>query len=59
MESKEDIKFKERLDIHHDELQWLYMELYQNRDMFAELCSQMYEYYKNRRCQLKIRDEYL
>ncbi|MCF2683894.1 amylosucrase [Faecalicatena contorta] len=58
MESKEDIRFKERLSRHHDELRWLYMELYQNEDMFAELCSQMYEYYIKRRQSLKIRDDY-
>ena len=58
MESKEDVRFKERLSRHHDELRWLYMELYQNDDMFAELCSQMYEYYKKRRESLKIRDAY-
>lgn len=34
--------FQERLKRHHDELRWLYMELYDNSDMFAELCDQMY-----------------
>lgn len=29
------------------------MELYQNDDMFAELCSQMYEYYRHRSSKLK------
>ena len=57
MEAKDDVIFKNRLDRHHDELRWLYMELYQNGDMFAELCSKMYEYYKIRREQLKNRDE--
>ena len=28
--------FQYRLEKHHDELRWLYMELYQNDDMFAE-----------------------
>ena len=32
------------------------MELYQNGDMFAELCSQMYEYYNCRSKKLKERD---
>lgn len=36
--------FQERLKRHHDELRWLYMELYDNGDMFAELCGQMYDY---------------
>ena len=29
------------------------MELYQNDDMFAELCSKMYEYYRHRSSKLK------
>lgn len=49
-EKKNDSIFQHRLERHHDELRWLYMELYQNGDMFAELCSQMYEYYNCRRC---------
>lgn len=53
---EEDVVFKARLGKHHDELRWLYMELYQNEDMFAELCSQMYEYYKCRSMNLKKRD---
>lgn len=53
---EEDTVFKIRLEKHHDELKWLYMELYQNEDMFAELCSQMYEYYKCRSENLKKRD---
>ena len=32
------------------------MELYQNDDMFAELCSRMYEYYRHRSIKLKERD---
>ncbi len=38
MSRKADI-FQTRMDKHHDELKWLYMELYGNGDMFAELCS--------------------
>lgn len=45
--------FQYRLEKHHDELRWLYMELYQNDDMFAELCSKMYEYYRHRSSKLK------
>ena len=48
--------FQYRLEKHHDELRWLYMELYQNDDMFAELCSQMYGYYRHRSSKLKERD---
>ena len=40
--------FQERLKKHHDELRWLYMELYDNSDMFAELCDQMYTYATDR-----------
>ena len=55
-EEKNDSIFRQRLEKHHDELRWLYMELYQNDEMFAELCSQMYEYYKERSKKLKERD---
>lgn len=48
--------FQKRMKKHHDELRWLYMELYQNDDMFAELCSQLYEYDAQRGRQLKERD---
>ena len=37
--NKKDMIFQERLHRHHDELRWLYMELYGNDAMFAELCS--------------------
>lgn len=55
-EKKNDSIFQHRLERHHDELRWLYMELYQKGDMFAELCSQMYEYYNCRSKKLKERD---
>ena len=48
--------FQERLNHHHDELRWLYTELYHNDDMFAELCDQMYRYFTARRRALKNRD---
>ena len=48
--------FQERLNHHHDELRWLYTELYHNDDMFAELCDQMYQYFTARRRALKNRD---
>ena len=41
---------------HHDELRWLYMELYGNDDMFAELCGQMKRYYDLRNDKLKKLD---
>ena len=55
-EKQNDSIFQHRLEKHHDELRWLYMELYQNGDMFAELCSQMHEYYNCRSKKLKERD---
>ncbi len=42
--AKADSVFQKRLEKHHDELRWLYMELYENDNMFAELSSQLYEY---------------
>lgn len=36
-----DSVFESRLARHHDELRWLYMELYDNGDMFAELIDRM------------------
>ncbi len=49
--------FQERLKRHHDELRWLYMELYDNGDMFAELCEQMYAYAAERDEDLRILDQ--
>lgn len=40
--------FEKRLAKHMDELRWLYMELYDNEAMFAELCEQMQNYYRAR-----------
>ncbi len=48
--------FEERLLRHHDELRWLYMELYENDSMFAELCEQMYQFYLERNDALKKLD---
>ncbi len=56
MEKKEFI-FQKRMERNHDELRWLYMELYGNSSMFAELCEQMYAYYKERSAKLQNRDE--
>ena len=49
--------FAQRVGRHHDELRWLYMELYDNSDMFAELCGQMKRYYDLRKESLKALDE--
>ncbi len=49
--------FQERLKRHHDELRWLYMELYNNGDMFAELCSQLHEFALQRDPELTSLDQ--
>lgn len=45
-----------RFEKHRDELKWLYMELYDNEAMFAELCDQMLKFYQERKPELKARD---
>lgn len=47
----------ERLENHHDELRWLYMELYHNDSMFAELCDKMRQFYLERNRKLKSNDQ--
>lgn len=54
---KQDEVFQKRLAKHQDELKWLYMELYQNEEMFLELCDQMYGFYTEREAALKERDQ--
>lgn len=49
--------FEKRLARHLDELRWLYMELYDNGSMFAELCETMRWYAENRRPVLRRRDD--
>ncbi|MCI8969543.1 MAG: amylosucrase [Lachnospiraceae bacterium] len=49
--------YQERLGRHHDELRWLYMELYDNDSMFAELCDRMREFYLERNKVLKASDQ--
>ena len=49
--------YKERFERHFDELRWLYMELYDNSSMFAELCDKMGGFYKERGKDLKALDE--
>lgn len=48
--------YKERFDKHYDELKWLYMELYDNSSMFAELCDNMMHFFSERNEQLKSMD---
>ncbi len=53
---KQDSIYRRRLDRHHDELRWLYMELYNNGSMFAELCDNLSRFYGERDGELKKRD---
>ena len=55
--SANDEIFQKRLQRHHDELRWLYMELYDNSSMFAELCDNMRQFYLERNKELKARDK--
>lgn len=56
MTKKEETLFQDRLARHIDELWWLYMELYDNSSMFAELCQNLYTFAKERPAALKKRD---
>ena len=48
--------YKKRFEKHFEELRWLYMELYDNGSMFAELCDRMAEFYEERGEELKKLD---
>ena len=56
MTKKEEALFQSRLARRLDELRWLYMELYDNGDMFAELCDNLYQFASDRPAALKKRD---
>ncbi len=45
--------FEKRFVKHLDELKWLYMELYGNSSMFAELSDNLYRFYEERNEELK------
>ena len=45
--------YKERFEQKKDELHDLYMQLYGNDAMFAELCEHLYAFYKERSEKLK------
>lgn len=49
-------EYEKRFARHIDELKWLYMELYDNGAMFAELCSSMRAFYDERGGALKSMD---
>ena len=46
-------EFEMRLQKHHDELRWLYMELYNNGSMFFELVENLRAFYAERGNDLK------
>ena len=41
--------YQKRFEKHVDELRWLYMELYNNDSMFAELCDNMKLFFQERK----------
>ena len=49
--------YQKRFERHFDELRWLYMELYDNSSMFAELCDKMEIFYQDRKKDLKALDK--
>jgi amylosucrase len=57
VEKSMDRLFEERWNRHKDEMRWLYMELYDNGDMFAELEEKMRSFAKERNATLKKLDK--
>ena len=49
--------YENRFQKHFDELRWLYMELYDNGSMFAELCDKREVFYQERNKTLKAQDK--
>lgn len=56
MNKTENQEFQRRLQAHHDELRWLYMELYNNGSMFFELMEYLEKFYAERSQTLKAID---
>ncbi len=54
--SRAEATYRKRFDRHLDELRWLYMELYDNGSMFAELCDNLHRFYEERANDLKKLD---
>ena len=48
--------YRKRFDRHFEELRWLYMEIYGNSSMFAELCDNMKRFYMERNTDLRASD---
>ena len=57
LSAKAEKTFQRRLEKHIAEMRWLYMELYDNADMFAELEQQCRAFYLERDESLKVLDE--
>lgn len=56
MKNNEKSRFHKRMSRHLDELETLYMGLYHNSSMFAELCNQLECFYDERKSSLKESD---
>ena len=56
MKNNEKSRFHKRMSRHLDELEMLYMGLYHNSSMFAELCNQLECFYNERKSSLKESD---
>ena len=56
MTKQDEARFQARLARHHDELRWLYMELYDNGSMFAELVDRLHAFAEARSAALRKRD---
>lgn len=56
MKNNEKSRFHKRMSRHFDELETLYMGLYHNSSMFAELCNQLECFYNERKSSLKESD---
>ena len=54
--SRAEADYRRRFDRHLDELRWLYMELYDNGSMVAELCDRLHDFYEERAGDLKKKD---
>ena len=48
--------FYRRMQKNQDELRWLYMELYNNDSMYAELCETIHGFYEERNRTLRSMD---
>lgn len=54
---EQETEYKRRFDRHEQELRWLYMELYDNSSMYAELCDNLYRFFLDRKNDLKALDK--